>query len=347
MSGPVDPTTVMLKDVAREAGVSTATVDRVLHGRRGVKEATIRRVKETIERLGFQPYAAAADLARGRSHRFCFIMPRNQNVFMAEIVDHVGRLRTPLAARRTLIDVVETDVFDADALAETLEEAGNRYQGIAVVALDHPRVRAAIDELVAAGILVVTLVSDVPSSRRLRYVGIDNIAAGRTAGTLLGRFLTGRKGKVAVVAGSLSLRDHAERLFGVQQVVTSEYPSLDLLPTVEGRDDDIHNADLIRRLLADHPDLIGLYNIGAGTAGIGNALIDAGRAREVVFIGHDLTPQTRRFLVLGVMAAIITQNPGREARSAARILVALSRNELIIPEQEQIGIDIVIRDNLP
>ena len=67
----------------------------------------------------------------------------------------------------------------------------------------------------------------------------------------------------------------------------------------------------------------------------------------MVFIGHDLTPQTRRFLVLGVMAAVITQNPGHEARSAARILVALSRNELIIPEQEQIGIDIVLRDNLP
>jgi LacI family transcriptional regulator len=347
MSDTVDPTTVMLKDVAREAGVSTATVDRVLHGRRGVKEATIRRVKETIERLGFQPYAAAAELARGRSHRFCFIMPRNQNIFMAEIVDHVARLRTPLAARRTLVDVVETDVFDPDALAETLEDVGKRYEGIAVVALDHPRVRAEIDELVAAGILVVTLVSDVPSSRRLRYVGIDNIAAGRTAGSLLGRFLGGRKGKVAVVAGSLSLRDHAERLFGVQQVITSEYPNLDLLPTVEGRDDDIHNADLIRRLLAEHPDLVGLYNIGAGTTGIGNALIHAGRARDVVFIGHDLTPQTRRFLVLGVMAAVITQNPGHEARSAARILMALSRNELIIDEQEQIRIDIVLRDNLP
>jgi LacI family transcriptional regulator len=66
-----------------------------------------------------------------------------------------------------------------------------------------------------------------------------------------------------------------------------------------------------------------------------------------VFIGHDLTPQTRRFLLLGVMAAVITQNPGHEARSALRILLALSRNEPIIPEQELIGIDIVIRDNLP
>ena len=347
MSDPFDPAIITLKDVAREAGVSTATVDRVFHGRPGVREATIRRVKETIERLGFQPYAAAAELARGRSHRFCFVMPHNQNVFMAEIVDHVVRSRALLSARRTLVDVVETDVFDPEALIATLEDVGKRYEGIAVVALDHPRVRAAIDELVEAGVIVVTLVSDVPSSRRARYVGIDNIAAGRTAGTLLGRFLGGRKGKVAVVAGSLSLRDHGERLFGVHQVITSEYRSLELLPTVEGRDDDTHNEGLIHRLLAEHPDLVGLYNIGAGTAGIGSALIDAGPTRDVVFIGHDLTPQTRRFLLLGVMAAVITQNPGHEARSALRILLALSRNEPIIPEQELIGIDIVIRDNLP
>ncbi|TBW40787.1 LacI family DNA-binding transcriptional regulator [Siculibacillus lacustris] len=347
MSDPFEATTATLKDVAREAGVSTATVDRVLHGRPGVRDATIRRVKDTIERLGFRPHAAAAELARGRSHRFCFVMPKNQNVFMAEIVEHISKVRVWLAARRTLVDVVETDVFDADVLAETLEEIGPRYDGLAVVALDHPRVRAAIDELVGLGVLVVTLVSDAPSSRRAYYVGIDNIAAGRTTGTLIGRFLGGRSGKVAVVAGSLSLRDHAERLFGVSQVISADFPNLDLLAPVEGRDDDDHNRALTRRLLDEHPDLVGLYNIGAGTTGIGTALIESGRAKDVVFVGHDLTPQTRRFLLLGVMDAVISQNPGHEARSATRVLLALSRNEPIVAEQEYIGIDIVIRDNLP
>lgn len=347
MSDPLEPVTVALKDVAREAGVSTATVDRVLHGRPGVREATVRRVKETIDRLGFRPHAAAAELARSRSHRFCFVMPQNQNIFMAEIVEHLGKLRPSLSARRTVVDVVEADVFDADALAETIERIGTRYDGIAIVALDHPRVRAAIDELVGAGVIVVTLVSDVPSSRRAHYVGIDNIAAGRTVGSLIGRFLGPRKGKVAIVAGSLSLRDHSERLFGVQQVISSEYPNIELIPPVEGRDDDIHNNLLTRKLLDDNPDLIGLYNIGAGTTGIGQALIETGRARGVVFVGHDLTPQTRRFLLLGVMDAVISQNPGHEARSATRILQGLSRQEPIIAEQEYIGIDIVIRDNLP
>jgi LacI family transcriptional regulator len=347
MSDPYETVTVALKDVAREAGVSTATVDRVLHGRPGVREATVRRVKETIERLGFRPHAAAAELARARSHRFCFVMPRNQNVFMTEIVDHLGKLRASLSARRTVVDVVEADVFDPHALAETLERIGPRYDGLAVVALDHPRVRAAIDELVGSGTLVVTLVSDVPSSRRAHYVGIDNIAAGRTVGSLIGRFLGPRRGKVAIIAGSLSLRDHSERLFGVQQVISSEYPNLDLVPPVEGRDDDVHNNLITRRLLDQHHDLVGLYNIGAGTAGVGQALIETGKAKDVVFVGHDLTPQTRRFLLLGVMDAVISQNPGHEARSAVRLLQALTRGEPILAEQEYIGIDIVIRDNLP
>ena len=77
-------------------------------------------------------------------------------------------------------------------------------------------------------------------------------------------FARGRRGGVAVVAGSLSLRDHGERLIGVQQIITSEYPNLDLPPTVERRDGEIRNADLNRRLLAGRPDLTGPYTSAPG-----------------------------------------------------------------------------------
>lgn len=347
MSTQAEATVATLKDVAREAGVSIATVDRVLHGRAGVRKATVQRVEETIERLGFRPHAAAAELARGKSYRFCFVMPKSLNAFMSEIQETVLRERAWLTARRTLVDIVETDVFDAVALTATLEEVANRYDGIAVVALDHPRVRAAIDDLMASGVHVITLVSDVPSSHRARYVGIDNIAAGRTAGSLIGRFIGGRPGKVAVIAGSLALSDHTDRFIGISRVIASDFPDLELMLPVEGRDDDATNQKLATRLLTEVPDLVGIYNIGAGTSGIAAALTETGRAGEVIFVGHDLTQHTRRFLLTGVMDAVISQNPGREARSALRILQALTRKEPISAAQEVIGIDIVIRENLP
>jgi LacI family transcriptional regulator len=176
---------------------------------------------------------------------------------------------------------------------------------------------------------------------------IDNIAAGRTAGSLIGRFIGGRRGKVAVIAGSLALSDHTDRFIGISRVIASDFPDLELLMPVEGRDDDDTHERLAAALIGETPDLVGIYNIGAGTAGVAAALTRTGRAGEVVFVGHDLTPFTRRFLLTGVMDAVISQNPGREARSTLRVLQALARKEPISAAQEVIGIEIIIRENLP
>jgi LacI family transcriptional regulator len=346
MKGQEANTPLTLRDIARQAGVSLATVDRVLHNRPGVRPDTVRRVKEAVERNAFQPHVAAADLARGRPRRFVFVMPSGPNLFMQEIEAYLGEMSGWLAARRLAVQLVTTDVFDAAMLAATLEAIGD-FDGVAVVALDHPSVRAAINDLVDGGAKVVTLVSDVPSSRRQHYVGIDNIAAGRTAGALIGRLVGPKAGKIAVVAGSLGLRDHAERLFGFNQVMASEFSQLDVLPVLEGRDEDHRSECLTMKLLGDHPDIVGLYNAGAGTPGVAKALTDAGRANQIVFVGHDVTVMTRKLLLQGVMDAVISQNPGHEARAAVRVLLALARGEPILSEQEKIRIDIVMRDNLP
>ncbi|MGY4342347.1 DNA-binding LacI/PurR family transcriptional regulator [Bradyrhizobium sp. LM2.9] len=202
MAETLTTTALTLKDIARQAGVSLATVDRVLHNRPGVRPDTVRRVKEAIERNAFQPHVAAAELARGRARRFAFVIPSGPNPFMQQIEAYLGEMSAWLSSRRLSVEMVATDVFDPSVLAASLEGLSDDYDGIAVVALDHPGVRAAIDDLVDAGTKVVTLVSDVPSSRRHHYIGIDNIAAGRTAGALVGRLVGQRSGKVAIIAGS-------------------------------------------------------------------------------------------------------------------------------------------------
>src|ERR1700740_3603805 len=278
-----------LKDIARQAGVSLATVDRVLHNRPGVRPDTVRRVKETIERNAFQPHVAAAELARGPAPPLSFVMPSGPNLFMQQIQSYLDEMSGWLSARRLAVDMVATDVFDGSVLASTLEGFASDYDGVAVVALDHPSVRAAINDLVDAGVNVVTLVSDVPSSRRHHYVGIDNIAAGRTAGALVGRLGGPRKGKVAIVAGSPRTRDHAERIFGFNQVMASEFSGLDALPVLESRDEDERSEQLMTRLLGKNSDITGLYNVGAGPAGVAKALIEQGREKQLVFVGHDFT----------------------------------------------------------
>jgi len=336
-----------LEDVARAAGVSLATVDRVVNRREGVRAKTVARVEAAVAKLGYRADVAAARLARGQTFRFAFVLPTGSNSFMTNLTEQIQRTADWLAGQRGFIDILHVDVFDPDVLASALENLSPAYQGVAVIALDHPRVRAAIDDLTARGVAVVTLVSDAPSSQRLHYVGIDNPAAGRTAATLMGRFLAGGNGVVAVIAGSLSLRDHTERQFGFHQILSSEYPNLRVIPVIEGRDDSERTRELTTALLARHANLRGIYCCGAGNRGIAHALETSGRAREVVWITHELTQHTRRFLVRGTLDAIINQDPGHEARSAARVLLAHCSGEAISPDQERIRIDIFLRDNLP
>jgi LacI family transcriptional regulator len=338
---------VTIEDVALEAGLSVATVDRVLNGRAAVRPQTALRVEKAIRLLNYQPDRLAARLAKGQEYRFCFVLPEGNNGFMIELGEEVRANASRLVPERVHIDLRLTDVFDAATLAATLDSIGDIYDGVAVVALDHPRVREAINGLVERGVSVVTLVSDVPSSKRVHYAGIDNSSAGRTAATLMGRFLGGKKGKVGLIAGSLSLRDHIERRFGFEQVLAQEFPHLAILPVLESRDDWQRVEKVTAEMLATHPDLIGIYNVGAGARGIVTALENTGRQKQITYIAHELNDHTRRALVDGTIDAIINQNAGHEVRSAVRVLMAKADRTPLIEAMEQIRIDIFVRDNLP
>jgi LacI family transcriptional regulator len=338
---------VTLQDVALEAGVSPASVDRVLHGRGGVRAETAQRVNEALARLNYRPNRLAARLARNEAIRLCFVLPQGTNTFMGYIEEYAVEFGARLASDKIELEIRHADVFDPAALACQLDQLPRDFHGVAVVALDHVRVREAINRLTDDGVHVVTLVSDVPGSRRDHHVGIDNVAAGRTAASLIGRFVHADSGHVVVVAGSLALRDHVERRYGFEQVLRTEYPHLTPLPTVEGRDDHREVERLVRNFLAADDQIVALYNIGAGNRGMIAALEASGRAREIVCVCHDLTRHTRPALIDGTVDAIVNQDAGHEVRSAARVLTALCEGADVVPGQERIRIDVFFRDNLP
>ena len=311
-----------------------------------MRAQTVERVEQAVRRLNYAPDRLATRLAKRRSYKFCAVLPVGSNSFMQALEAEVILAGERMIADRVALDVLHTDVFNGEQLAEALSGLEG-YDGVAVVALDHPAVREAINGLAVVGTTVVTLVSDVPDSARAHYVGINNTAAGRTAASLLGRFLGGRAGRIGLIAGSLGLRDHVERQFGFEQVLANEYPQLLVLPVREGRDDWHHVQAVTETLLKETDDLVGIYNAGAGNRGIVAALEAAGRSRDVVCVAHELTPHLRRALVRGTIDAILNQDPGHEIRSAIRVMMAHADEQPIVEGQDRIRIDIILRDNLP
>ncbi|WP_421400982.1 LacI family DNA-binding transcriptional regulator [Agrobacterium fabrum] len=334
-------------DIAERAGVSLATIDRVLNMRPGVHAATRARVEAAIAELGYVRDIAAANLAKGRNYSMIFILPGNDNSFMATLRAEVRAAAGRSHLERTAIRVIEVPPFNAAALTEALEVARReKPSGVAFVATDSEDVAEAADRLAEDGIATVTLVSDLSGSRRDHYAGVDNAAAGRTAASLMGRFLSGHGGDVAVVAGSMLVRDHRERLEGFRAVLETEFPQVRLLPVLEGRDDPLTVEALVREAIGND-SLAGIYSLGAGNRGLIRALGAADGERALSVIAHELTENTANALREGLLDAVLNQDAGHEVRSAIRVLKARADGLPVIAAQERIRIDIFLRDNLP
>lgn len=333
-------------DVARQAGVSLATVDRVLNGRPGVRAATAGKVEAAIAEIGFQRDLSASLLARARDLKLTFIIPDSSNEFMASLAEAVTRRAGPALSDRMHIQTQRLRALDADALARSLDalEPGHCDCAI-IVASEEQSVLAAVDSASRRGIAVMTLVSDLPGTLRSHFIGIDNSAAGRTAASLLGRFLP-QGGKVAVIAGSLHLRDHADRLNGFRSALAAEFGAIELLGPIEGHDESRETEAIVAALLAAHPDLGGLYNLGAGNAGLVAALDASGHAGAIRVIAHELTEPTRRGLKSGSIDVVLDQNPDGEIRAAIAAARSLALGGNGKGATDPIEIGIFLRDNL-
>lgn len=333
-----------LTDIAREAGVSTATVDRVLNNRGGVRDRTVELVMEAAQRLKYVPEGGGGRANATPSARVDFLIPLGTNMFMKDLIKNLSEQgeRHP----NLDINIHSFEGIDVELLASQLLQLRGQTQGVGVIALDHPAVREAIRLLSADGIHVVTIATDILQVPRTAYIGIDNRQAGRLAGFILGKFLHAQAPqKIALFAGSLSYRGHEEREMGFRHVLAESFPHLQILGLQEMLDDRDRAFEEASRLLAEHPDISGIYNIGAGNQGIARALKQCGADRSTIFIGHDATESNNALLLDGTLDAVVDQYPLVQAREALNVLHHAISNTPYTPHLPRV--QMVFRENIP
>lgn len=336
-----------IDEIAREAGVSTATVDRVLNNRASVGARTKASVLQVAHRLGyFEGRENEFDFSQGilPKLKLDFILPTAKNQFMDVLraeIENQASVRENLQVRVTGVDGI-----NPQQLAEKVRALGGHSDGIGIVALDHPDVREAIRLVSSRGTKVVTIVSDISQVPRVAYIGIDNRAAGRLAGYLMHRFYSGAgSGKVALFSGSLSYRGHEEREMGFRHILTEETHKLQIVEQLEMMDDPDKAFEIAMEVLERHPDLSAIYNVGAGNSGIARALKAKDLRRHVLLIGHEATEDTRELLLDGTLDAVIDQNPRVEAREALNTLEGAITGKYF--ERHAPRLQVVFRENIP
>src|SRR5215203_5370594 len=209
----------------------------------------------------------------------------------------------------------------ASELAAVMDKIAKRgSQGVILKAPDLPEIGAAVGRLVAAGIPVVTLVTDLPSTARQAYVGIDNRAAGATAAYLIGQWLGDRPGNVLTTISRGFFRGEEEREMGFRSAIRNTQPQRTLVEVTDSDGLDATQYDLVLSALKRDPSINAVYSIGGGNAATVAALDDLGR-ECAVFIAHDLDHDNSRLLRERRLSAVLHHDLRQDMRRACQTIM--------------------------
>lgn len=300
-----------VKEIAALAGVGPATVDRVLNNRSGVREATRERVARAVEKLSREKSNPAAKPLNIRL--FCDSGITFNNV-MREAEQEVNRT---IPNTTVTGHYLETHRVDPDVFAREILEQGLQSDGVLLTAREHPVFNRAVRKLMENNVPVVSLMSDLPNSRRHVYVGNDQYAAGSVAAHLLGKALGPKENRVLFVM-SASFRCQQEREMGFRRVLRTEFPNLQTDERVLSDDVPETTSELLRAYFEKNGVPAAIYNIAGANRGVASALESYGAERDTFFVGHELTNYSRHLLETGTMDYVISHDFSSEISTAVR-----------------------------
>lgn len=338
-----------IETIAKKAGVSRGTVDRVLHDRGRVKAETAEKVWAVMKELNFQPntLGRAFYLAREKNKigvLVSFREPDFQRQVMRGIDDGTAY------ARQHGIEILTEFAAPGDphSYLNALDRLiGSGVRGLILRGIASEEVNARLRSLAKEGIPVITYNADIDPSLRSCFVGQDSYKSGACAAFLMQQ-ISPAAGCVLIVGVSQLHHSSEERIHGFTDHFR-HLPdhSMDLSHVVYGQG----NHDLVYRLtcekIAELPQLTGIFVSGAGLSGAAHAVDDLGLQGKIKVVGFDTTDSNIACMRKGIVPFLIDQDPYLQGYKPVQLLVdAVFQSRPVELDQFDTGIQIKTLINL-
>lgn len=340
-----EDSSIRIKDIARMAGVSAGTVDRVLYKRGKVSEATLRKVEEVLDKVGYKPNLIARTLGAKKSIVVSAVLPNpDMDEYWKFVNEGMMQGARDFAHYQLQIKTHFFDVRSTDSFKDQVENLfQDQSDGILLAPVFHNESEALLSEIENRGIPYLLINSDVPKSRRLSFIGQDLEQSGRVAGQLL-QLLCPPKANILILHLNEQI-DNAIHLKAKENGVR-EYMAafggtvkvLDLVPGEQAR------KAISGEILTGNIDGI-FVSTSQGTALVASIVEDLDRS-QLPLVGYDLLTNNCNYLKQNVIDFLINQNPQKMARMGTEYLVNSLLFNKQVPSKVIFPIEIVTSQNL-
>lgn len=309
-----------IQNLAETAGVSVATVNRVLAGAVNVRGETRDRIEKAAAAIGF--YGAGAIRARNeaarRKVRVGALLLQPHRTFYRLLAD---ALHDAAANAEADVDlkIEHLDDLSPENTAKHLLALAETCEAICVTAAVHPTVTQAIETVQAKGVEVFALISPLAATGQVAYVGLDNWKVGRTAAWTFAHVCKA-PGKLGILMGNHRYRNQEMNEAGFRSYFRELAPGFTLLEPLSTFESSAVAHEMTEKLLGENPDLAGLYVAGGGISGA-LAALKANDRTDLIVVGYELMEQTRAALLDGTMTLAISHPLTRLARAAVDSMV--------------------------
>jgi ribose transport system substrate-binding protein len=217
-----------------------------------------------------------------------------------------------------------------------------RVDGIAISTLNGEFLADTINRAIDAGIPVITWDSDAPTSKRIAFYGVDDLASGRILGEQAIKLLNG-KGKVALIT-SLGSTNLQNRLDGVKEAL-AKAPGIQIVETYDIKEDTIRCAEIIATGTRRYPDLAAWISVGGWPVFTRNALanIDPSKTKVVAF---DTISPALDILREGKVQVLLGQKYFGWGSESVRLLRDIKQGKNPPAPIIYSGVDLVTKDNV-
>lgn len=296
-----------IRDVAKIANVSIATVNRVLHEPGKVRDGTLRSVLEAAEEVGFYGVGSIRESLRSARPkvRVGILLLQRNRVFYSNLGRALEAAAEAVKDHQVSLRIEHLDELSPQNAADGMNRLAETSDILGVVAAEHPIVAATIEALADKRVRMFALISQLTARCNVGYIGLDAWKVGRTSGWAFDNICK-TPGKIGILVGNHRYRCQETNESGFRSYFREHPRGFELLEASTTFETASIAQDVTERLLAQHPDLAGLYVSGGGISGVITALRANRRGKDIVTVGYELTEVTRAALLDGTVNFLIS-----------------------------------------